>query len=230
MSTEPHIDDSSPIRVALIEDNRFIRAGWEAVLAPGARFDVVGSYRSCEEAFLDPILDSCDVVLMDIGLPGISGIEGVVRLKSRPGSPEVVMCTVYDDDEKVFDAICAGAVGYLLKKTPPDELKRALIDAVAGGSPMTPNIARKIVASFQSRPAGSQQGDEPLTMRERSVLEQMAEGKSYASIAAELFLSIDGVRYHIRHIYEKLQVHSRSEAIAAGMKRRLIPPLRKTPS
>jgi DNA-binding NarL/FixJ family response regulator len=225
MDPRPETDHSSPIRVALIEDNRFIRAGWEAALSASPEFDVVGAYRSCEEAFLDPALESCDVVLMDIGLPGISGIEGVLQLKSRAHSPEVVMCTVYDDDQKVFDAICAGAVGYLLKKTPPEGLKRALSDAVSGGSPMTPNIARKIVASFQKRPLG-RAGEDDLTPRERDVLGQMAEGKSYAAIAKQLFISVDGVRYHIRHIYEKLQVHSRGEAIAAGLKRRLIPPLR----
>ncbi|MEK9139057.1 MAG: response regulator transcription factor [Bacteroidota bacterium] len=211
--------------VSIVEDNRFIRAGWEAALRAAPSFDVLGSYGSCEEALQSPTLDDSDVILMDIGLPGMSGIEGVKRIKERKPTATIVMCTVHDDDKNVFDAICAGAVGYLLKKTPPDELVKSLRDAATGGSPMTPNIARSVIASFQ-KPTKVVHQDDTLTDREREVLDQMVQGKSYAAIARDLFLSIDGIRYHIRHIYEKLQVHSRAEAVSFGLKSRLIQPPR----
>jgi DNA-binding NarL/FixJ family response regulator len=221
------MDDQSThhITVSIVEDNRFIRAGWEAALGAAPGFEVVGSYGSCEEAFKADALFDADVVLMDIGLPGMSGIEGVKRIKQRRPGATIVMCTVHDDDRNVFDALCAGAVGYLLKKTPPDELVRSLRDAATGGSPMTPNIARNVIASFQKTTKTAHQ-DDALTDREREVLDRMALGKSYAAIARDLFLSLDGVRYHIRHIYEKLQVHSRAEAVSFGLKSRIIQPPR----
>ena len=213
------------ISISIVEDNRFIRAGWEAVLRSVPDFEVLGSFGNCEEALQSPTLDDSDVILMDIGLPGISGIEGVKRITERRPNATIVMCTVHDDDKNVFDAICAGAVGYLLKKTPPDELVRSIRDAATGGSPMTPNIARSVLTSFQ-RPAKAVHQDDVLTDREWEVLDQMAQGKSYAAIARDIFLSVDGIRYHIRHIYEKLHVHSRGEAVSLGLKRRLIQPLR----
>ena len=150
----------------------------------------------------------------------MSGIEGLAQIRKEAPAAAVVMCTVFDDDENVFQAICAGAVGYLLKKTSPEELIRAVRDAAAGGSPMTPNIARKVISAFQRQAA---QTAGVLNEREQSILALMAQGKSYAGIGDELFLSIDGVRYHVRNIYEKLQVHSRSEAVARGYRDRLIP-------
>lgn len=214
------------ISVSIVEDNRFIRAGWEAALRSVPDFEVLGSHGSCEEALQDSTLDDSDVILMDIGLPGMSGIEGVKRIKERRPGSTIVMCTVHDDDHNVFDAICAGAVGYLLKKTPPDELVNAIRDAATGGSPMTPNIARKVLSSFQKSPTKSADRDDDLSEREREILAQMAQGKSYAAIARDTFLSLDGIRYHIRHIYEKLQVHSRGEAVASALKRKLISPSR----
>jgi DNA-binding NarL/FixJ family response regulator len=215
-----------PIYVSLVEDNQYVRTGWEAVLAHTTDFVVKGVFSSCEEAFSSSDLGGSDLVLMDIGLPGMSGIEGVKYIKEHYPSVAVVMCTVHEDDQNIFDAVCAGAVGYLQKKIQPDELLKALRDASTGGSPMTPNIARKIIASFQTQPVELANTRETLTSREREVLEQMALGKSYATIAESLFLSVDGVRYHIRHIYDKLQVHTRGEAIAKGMKARLIHPQR----
>jgi len=134
----------------------------------------------------------------------------------------VIMCTVYEEDEKIFDALCAGAVGYLLKEIEPDELVRAIRDATDGGSPMTPRIARKVIAHFQ-RPVRKDSENE-LTDREREVLVLLAQGKSYAAIAEQLFISVDGVGGRIRKIYEKLQAHSRGEAVAKGLAKRLIDP------
>lgn len=213
-----------PIHITIIEDNRYIRSGWEVTFAGIPDLRVVGSFESCEEAFATTAIEESDVVLIDIELPGMSGIDGLRRIRKLYPRVAVVMCTVYDDDQNVFDAICAGAVGYLLKKASPEEVVKAIRDAVAGGSPMTPTIARKVIASFQ--PKKPDHFTEQLTEREHEVLAKMTEGKSYATIANELFISVDGVRYHIRNIYLKLQVHSRAEAIAEGLKQRIIQPPR----
>ena len=216
----------TPLFVSIIEDNRFFRTGWEAILKSDRDFNLVGSYASCEEAFETAAIGESDVCLMDIGLPGMSGIEGVRYMKKQFPSIPVIMCTVHDDDDNIFRSLCAGAVGYLLKKTEPEELTRALKDAADGGSPMSPNIARRVIASFQTQQKEPSSQEDRLSERELHVLQQMALGKSYATIASEMYLSVEGVRYHIRHIYEKLQVHSRSEAIALGLKDRLIHPPR----
>jgi DNA-binding NarL/FixJ family response regulator len=202
-------------RIALIEDNRYVREGWKAILESVPHFKITGAYVTCEDAFKTDVLKQTDIMLMDIGLPGMSGIDGVRYVTEHYPSCRVIMCSVYDDDQNVFDAICAGAIGYLLKKTPAEELVKSIRDAYEGGSPMTPNIARKVIASLQKAPVKS-----PLDLSERelSVLNLLAQGKSYTAIGNELFLSVDGVRYHIRHIYEKLQVRSRGEATAKGLK------------
>lgn len=214
-------------KIIIIEDNKFIRNGWEIALQNEKDFLIVGSFGSCEEAFKDEAIGSANLVLMDIGLPGMSGIEGVKYLKEKFPRLIIVMCTVHDEDEKIFDAICAGAVGYLLKKTSPEELIKALRDAHNGGSPMTPSIARKVISSFQKSQLKSFTGEKvELTKREEEILALMAKGKSYPEIANQIFLSLDGVTYHVRHIYEKLHVHSRAEAVAKGIKKRLIQPPR----
>ena len=206
------------ISVSIIEDNMYVREGWQAALGTASEFRLLGSYPSCEAALEAKDFGDSQVVLMDIGLPGMSGIEGVREIHRRFPDSAIVMCTVHEDDQSVFDSLCAGAVGYLLKRDAPVQLIGALKDAYAGGSPMTPSIARKVLSSFHV----ASPSDSALSERERQVLDQMALGKSYAAIAHDLFLSVDGVRYHIRHIYEKLQVHSRAQAIAAGLKDKLI--------
>ncbi len=219
------IDDK--INILIVEDNRFIRSGWEILFNDINDFTVVGSYSSCEEAFKSESLDLVDLALMDISLPGMCGIDGVKFLKEHYPDIIIVMCTVHEDDDKIFDAICAGAVGYLLKKTTPDEMVRAIREAYKGGSPMTPSVARKVIASFHKNTQKSKLKKEIIfNDREEQILNLMAQGKSYSHIAGEIFLSVDGVYYHIRNIYEKLQVHSRAEAIAKGLKERLIRPPR----
>ncbi len=211
------------IYIAIVEDNPHVRQSWEMVLNAVENMRVVGVYPSCEQALDSEGVAEADVVLMDIGLPGMSGIEGVRHLKERFPEKVIIMCTVHEDDEKIFESLCAGAVGYLLKKVAPNELIKAVREAYEGGSPMTPTVARKVISYFQKK---TQKKETKLTEREQQVLNLMAEGKTYAAIADELCLSVDGVYYHIRHIYEKLQVHSRAEAVAKGIKNRLIPPLR----
>ncbi len=158
---------------------------------------------------------------MDIGLPGMSGIQGIKYLRQKYPHLLMIICTVHDEDEKVFDAVYSGAVGYLLKKAAPEDLIKAIRETRQGGSPMTPSIARKIIFSMQN----STNGDE-LTEREHQILTLMAQGLTYSAIAVLLFLTVDGVYYHIRHIYEKLQVHTRAQAVALGLKQRIIKPPR----
>lgn len=199
-----------------------MREGWSTILDFESDFVVLDAFESCEEAFDTDLMAKADVVLMDIELPGISGIEGVKYLQEEYPDLAVIMATVFDEDKNVFDALCAGAVGYLMKKVSPEELKKAIRDARSGGSPMTPNIARKVIKTFHDPP--SNDDVEVLNERELEILEQLAKGKSYAAIGKTVFLSVDGVRYHIRNIYQKLQVSSRSEAISKGFSQRLINP------
>lgn len=210
------------IKIIIIEDNRYMREGWTTILDFEDDFVVLGAFESCEEAFDTDLPPKADIVLMDIELPGMSGIEGVEYLQENHPDLSVIMATVFDDDKNVFDALCAGAVGYLMKKVSPEELKQAIRDAQDGGSPMTPNIARKVISTFH-QPSGGDEMDK-LNERELEILEQLAKGKSYAAIGKTVFLSVDGVRYHIRNIYRKLQVHSRSEAVSKGISNRLIDP------
>lgn len=220
------LSENSIIKIMLIEDNRFIRSGWESVIQANKNFNLVGSFPDCESAFISDVPQKAEMVLMDIGLPGISGIEGVKYLKQKYPAMLIVMCTVHEESEEIFQAICAGAVGYLTKRTSPDDLIDALIEANNGGSPMTPVVARKVINSFQNTKInGAEKRVSELNEREQQILNLMAQGKSYNSIADEVCLSIDGVYYHIRHIYEKLQVHSRAEAVAQAIKKRII----KTP-
>lgn len=214
------------LSVIIIEDNQYVREAWSAVIASDSRMELAGSYGSCEEAFADKEIERVDVALMDIGLPGISGIDGIARLKTLHPDIAVIMCTVFEDDSSIFNALCAGAVGYVLKKTSPEEILIAIHDAAAGGSPMTPAIARRVIESFHLKSGHQSRDLEPLTEREQQVLNLLVQGKSYSAIAAEIFISVDGVRYHLRHIYEKLHVSNRAEAVAKSLKERLAPPPR----
>lgn len=207
------------IRIGIVEDNRYMRDGWETFIGFEDDLNVIGSFGSCEEAFASDIIDKVNLMIMDIGLPGMSGVEGVRYLREHYPDMVVIIATIFDDDQHVFDALKAGAMGYLMKKVGPDELVAAIRDAWKGGSPITPNIARKVINSFQHPGGGNE-----LTEREQQILERLATGCSYNAIGKEIYLSVDGVRYHIRNIYRKLQVHSRSEAIARGISKKLIDP------
>lgn len=209
------------IKICIVEDNRYMREGWSTILDMEDDFVILNTFESCEDAFASEEFPKSDLILMDIELPGMSGIEGVKYIDEHYPQINVIMATVFDDDQHVFDALCAGAVGYLMKKVSPEELIQAIKDAQEGGSPMTPNIARKVISTFY-RPSDNKA--EQLNERELEILQELAEGKSYAAIGKTIFLSVDGVRYHIRNIYRKLQVHSRSEAVSKGISRRLIDP------
>jgi len=214
------VKETDLINIVIVEDNAYMRQGWTAILEFEDDFNVLGAFESFEDSVKSGLYKECDVAIMDIELPGMSGIEGVRYLKKENPDVHVVMATVFDDDKHVFDALVEGAVGYLMKKTSPADLCDAIRIANTGGSPMTPEIARKVIRSFQSDPAKDESTQ--LNERELQILKELSSGKSYQSIANDIFLSVDGVRYHIRNIYQKMQVNSRSEAVARGIKDRLI--------
>lgn len=208
------MSQSAPrINVSVVEDNARVRGGLVHLINLSEGFKCVSQHPTAEAALQDLPAAKPDVVLMDINLPGINGVECVRQLKSNLPQTQVVMLTVYEDTEMIFKALTAGATGYLLKQTPPNELLNAIRDVHRGGSPMTSHIARKIVASFQQAPAPSR-GLENLTPREQEVLDHLAKGFLYKEIADALGISYDTVHAHIRRIYEKLQVRSRTEAVA----------------
>ena len=209
------------IKVAIIEDRREIRDGLAMLIGGTEGFRCTGAFRSMEEALARINSDLPDVALCDIGLPGMSGIEGMRLLKEQYPELLLLMLTVYDDDERIFDALCAGACGYLLKKTPPVRLLEGLKEAVAGGSPMSPEVARRVITLFRDiRPP--ERADYELTPHETRLLKLLVEGHNYKTAALELNVSINTVSFHMRRVYEKLQVHSKSEAVAKALRDRLV--------
>lgn len=209
------------IKVALIEDRREIRESLSMLISGTAGFECVAAYRSMEEALARIDAKLPDVVLTDIGLPGMDGIEGIKILKEKYPNLLLVMLSVYDDDERIFDALCAGACGYLLKKTPPARLLESLREAVDGGSPISPEVARRVVTLFRDiRPPERAEYD--LTPHEKRLLKMLVEGHNYKTAALDLNVSVNTVSFHMRHIYEKLQVHSKSEAVAKALRDRVV--------
>lgn len=209
------------ITVAIVEDERDIRECLSTLVNGTDGYKCTGSYRSMEEALEHLPRNLPDVVLSDIGLPGMSGIEGVRILKHRYPGLLLLMLTVYDDDDRIFDAMCAGACGYLLKKTPPARLLESLKEAVDGGAPMSPEVARRVIALFREiRPPD--RADYHLTPHETRLLKLFVEGHNYKTAAAELHVSVNTINFHVRSIYDKLQVHSRSEAVAKALINRLV--------
>jgi DNA-binding NarL/FixJ family response regulator len=210
-----------PLRIAIVEDQRQTREGLAALIGGAPGFRMTGSWPSMEDALagLDGHLP--DVLLADIQLPGMSGIAGVRELKARWPSLVILMLTVYADNEHVFDAVCAGASGYLLKDTPPDKLLGAIADAHAGGAPMSGDIARKVLSMFQQLAPRTSQSH-GLSPRELQVLQLLVDGHSYKTAADALGVSLDTLRFHIRNIYEKLHVHSKSEAVLKALRSGLV--------
>jgi len=208
------------IEVALVEDRREIRESLTLLIGGTEGFKCVGSYRSMEEALDKLKHHQPHLLLSDIGLPGMSGIEGVAILKELYPDLLILMLTVYDDDERIFDAMCAGASGYLLKKTPPARLLESLREVASGGAPMSPEVARRVIALFREiRPPDRTY---ELTPHETRLLKLLVEGHNYKTAAAELGVTVHTVSFHLRSIYEKLQVHSKSEAVAKALQNRLV--------
>ena len=207
-----------PITVSIVEDNDQLRETLARVLGRAGNFECVGRHATAEAALEQLPAERPNVVIMDINLPGMNGVECVRRLKQLLPGTQVMMLTAYEDTENIFNALAAGANGYLLKRTPRAELLDAIRDVHRGGSPMTTHIARKVVQSFQQSAASSQQ-TEDLSPREREVLDCLAQGFLYKEIADKLGISYETVHTYIRRIYEKLQVRTRTEAVAKFLKR-----------
>ena len=205
-------DQPEKIKVVIVEDDKEMREGLESIVRFHPSLQCLATFGSAEEILEKIASNIPDIVLMDIHLPGISGIECVKRLKPLLITTQFMMCTVYEDNENVFDSLCAGATGYLLKNSPPGRITDAIIDLYHGGSPMSSIIARKVIKAFQ--PVAQLNTEiEILTKREKEMLELLAKGYRYKEIAEQLFISFETVRTHIHNIYEKLQVQSRTEAI-----------------
>jgi DNA-binding NarL/FixJ family response regulator len=208
---------ASVITVAIIEDQPEVRQGLRFLIDNTEGYACHGSYQSMEEALADGTLCQANVALVDIGLPGMSGIEGMRELRTRCPEMALVALTVYDDDARIFEALCAGATGYLLKKTPPARLLEGLKDVITGGAPMSPEVASRVIALFrQVRPPD--EADYHLTPHEIRLLRLLCDGHSYKTAAAELGGSVNTVGFHMRNIYRKLQVHSKSEAVAKALR------------
>jgi DNA-binding NarL/FixJ family response regulator len=209
------------IRILIVEDQRHLRDGVEALINFTPGFQCSGAFRTMEEALARVKHDLPDVVLTDIGLPGMSGIEGIKKLKESYPDLLILVLTVYDDNEKIFDALCAGACGYLLKQTEPSELLKSLREAVTGGAPMSPEVAAKVIKLFREvRPP--EKADYNLTPHEIRLLKMLTEGYNYVSAAEKLGISYNTLKFHVRNIYDKLQVHSQSEALAIALRDRLV--------
>ena len=200
------------ITVAIVEDDAGIRDALMRVLGRAPEFRCLGWYENAEDALRELPAAKPDVVLMDINLPGMSGVECVRKLKAQEFPAQVLMLTVYEDSEQIFESLAAGASGYLLKRTPPSELLEAIRDVHTGGAPMSSQIARKVVASFRNVAPTNPTAE--LSPREQEILGWLAQGFLIKEIAERLGIGFDTVRTHIRRIYEKLQVHSRAQAVA----------------
>jgi DNA-binding NarL/FixJ family response regulator len=210
----------APIRVAVIEDVREVRDGLTRLFDQRDGFACAGSFRTMEEA-LRHLRTGTDVILTDIGLPGMDGIAGIRVLRDRFPDVPVVALTVYDDDDNVFNAICAGASGYLLKNTLPDSLIESIREVARGGAPMSPEVARRVLGLFREfRPLP--RSSYGLTPQETELLKLMIEGHHYKTAASVLGISTSTVSFHLKNIYGKLQVHSKTEAVAKALRERLM--------
>ena len=201
-----------PINVAIVEDKHEIRESLLSLLDSSPGFQCVAACASAEAALTEILPRQPDVVLMDIGLPGMSGIECIQKLKELTPKTQMMMLTVFEDQERIYQALAAGASGYLVKKTPPAKLLEAIQDLHRGGSPMSNQIARRVVQAFQ-QPPQARQSLALLSEREKEILNHLSQGFLYKEIAAALGISIETVRTHIRNIYEKLHVHTRTAAL-----------------
>ena len=209
------------VRVATVDDQREIREGLRFFINNAPGFRCTGCFGSVEEALPALTPGSVDIVLMDLALPGMSGIEGIRLVNGRHPTLKLVALTVYEDDDRIFEALCAGASGYLLKKTPPPRLFDCLQEVVSGGAPMSPDVASRVVALFREfRPPS--RADYHLTPHELRLLGLLTEGHGYKTAAAVLGSSVNTIAFHMKSIYAKLQVHSKSEAVAKALRNRIV--------
>jgi DNA-binding NarL/FixJ family response regulator len=213
--------EAPSVAVAIVEDERDVREGLAALIHGTPGFRCTSRFRTMEEAIRAIAREPPDVVLTDILLPGMSGIEGISFLRDRFPELPILALTVYDSDDQVFRALCAGASGYLLKTTPPARLLESIRDVAAGGAPMSPEVARRVVRVFRTfRPAPG--ANYNLTPQESEALRLLADGHQRKTAAQELGISVNTVSFHLKNVYEKLRVHSKTEAVAKALRERLI--------
>ncbi len=211
------------IKVIVVEDNDTIREGLKILIDGTEGYTCIATYSRCESMLKNLQKLNPDVLLMDIGLPGMNGIEGIKEAKNLFPELTILVLTVYEENDLIFDALCSGACGYLVKKTPPSRLLEAIDEAYHGGAPMSSHIARKVIDFFQNRKQNSSSKSQNLlTPREKEILSGLVDGNSFKAIADSLYISIETVRFHFRNIYKKLHVHSQSEAVAKAIKEGLI--------
>ena len=210
------------IKVTIFEDNRSLREGLSAMIGGTTGFTCAGAFPNCNNLLKNVEQTKPDVVLMDIEMPGINGIEAVGLIKEEYPEIKILMETIFDDDEKIFNSICAGAEGYILKHTSPSEIMEAIKEIHEGGSPMTPSIANRVLKMVKSRPENGSRESFDLSGREKEILTCLVKGMSYKMIADTCYISIETVNVHIKNIYKKLQVHSKSEAVAKAIRGRIV--------
>ena len=212
---------TAPISVAIIEDHREFRDYLTALISGTEGFDCIGSFRSVEDALPKVNAHVPDVILLDIGLPGMNGIDGIRLMKEHHPDVLFLTLTIHDDDERIFDALCAGASGYLLKKTQPGQLIESVKEAARGGAPMSPEVARRVIRLFREiRPPD--RADYNLSPHEIRILKLLVEGHNYKTAATKLGVAPTTINFHLQNIYQKLQVHSKTEAVAKALRNRLI--------
>jgi len=210
------------IKVAIFEDNKSLRTGLYQLVDGSNGFECVGAYPDCSNILQNLDATKPDVLLMDIGMPGISGIEAVQIVKCKYPEVKILMQTIFEDTEKIFQSVCAGASGYILKNTSPARILEAIRETFEGGAPMSPSIAAKVLKIVQDSSSSVQVYSFQLSEREKEVLACLVKGMSYKLIADNCFISIDTVRGHIRNIYEKLHVNSKSEAVVKAIRDKIV--------
>jgi len=210
------------IRVTIFEDNRSLREGLQALIGGSSGFACAGAFPNCNNLLKNISESKPDVVLMDIEMPGISGIEAVKIIRENYPEIKILMETVFDDDDKIFNSICAGAEGYILKHTSPAEIMDAIREIYEGGSPMTPSIANRVLKMVKEKPPSRSAESFDLSDREKEVLSYLVKGMSYKKIGDACFISTETVNGHIKNIYRKLQVHSKGEAVAKAIRGNIV--------
>lgn len=209
------------IKLLLYEDNPQLREGLTMLISGSEGFEVLAAFKNCDNVQAEVEAFSPDVILMDIDMPGVNGLEGLKRIREINNAVKILMLTVFDDNRNIFQAISNGANGYILKKTAPAKLLEYIAEAQTGGAPMTASVATQVLKMFSSM--NNEKGEDyNLSEREKQVLQFLVEGYSYKMIAGEMFIAIDTVRSHIKKIYEKLHVNSKSEAVAKAFKDKIV--------
>ncbi|HEV8272803.1 MAG TPA: response regulator transcription factor [Chitinophagaceae bacterium] len=214
---------STTTKIILYEDNPDMREGLSTLIAFSKNLELAGSFINCSDCDAHVEALQPDIILMDIEMPETNGLEGIRKIRAVNKTVKIIVLTVFDDNQNVFDAICGGANGYLLKKSSPKQITDAISEALAGGAPMTPSIANKVLKLLaDSNLSAQQKQDYGLTAKEKMILQSLVNGNSYKMIAVEQEIAIDTVKSHLKKIYQKLQVHSQTEAVAKALRNRIV--------